>query len=76
MPVVTVKVPAGSLDGHRSKRAKITDVVLDVEGFPSLRPSVHVFIEELPDGSYGVGGQAIDVAKLKTELTAAAEPPT
>lgn len=73
-----MKVPAGSLDGTQKQTliAKITDVVLDVEGFPSLRPSVHVFIEELPDGSYGVGGQAIDVAKLKTELTAAAEPPT
>ncbi|MFT3695898.1 MAG: 4-oxalocrotonate tautomerase family protein [Kofleriaceae bacterium] len=76
MPVVTVTLPAGSLDIEQKRTliTKITDVVLEVEGFPSLRPAVHVFIDELPDGAYGVGGKAIDVAALKASLSAAAKP--
>jgi 4-oxalocrotonate tautomerase len=74
MPVVTVKVPAGALSATQKVNliSKVTDVVVEVEGFPALRPSVHVLIEEIPAGGYGVGGNAVDVEKAKAALAKAA----
>lgn len=74
MPIVTVQVPAGALSPEQKAQliGKVTDVVIEVEGFPSLRPSVHVLIEEVPAGGYGVGGQAVDVDKVKAALAKAA----
>jgi 4-oxalocrotonate tautomerase len=78
MPVVTVQVPAGALSEAQKSAliGKMTDVVVEVEGFPAIRPSVHVLIEEVPAGGYGVGGQAIDVAKVKAALAAKATVPS
>ena len=78
MPVVTVQVPAGALNDTQkaSLISKVTDVVVDVEGFPAIRPSVHVLIEEVPKGGYGVGGRAVDVEKVKAALAAKAAAPT
>jgi 4-oxalocrotonate tautomerase len=72
MPVVTVQVPAGALNTEQKATmiAKVTDPVVEAEGFPAVRPSVHVLIEEVPDGGYGVGGRAVDVAKVKAALAA------
>jgi 4-oxalocrotonate tautomerase len=74
MPVVTVQVPAGALNETQKTAliAKMTDVVVEVEGFPTIRPSVHILIEEVPSGGYGVGGRAIDVEKVKAALAAKA----
>ena len=74
MPVVTVQVPAGALDVDQKAAmiAKVTDAVVEAEGFPTIRPSVHVLIEEVPAGGYGIGGRALDVAKAKAALAAAA----
>jgi 4-oxalocrotonate tautomerase len=72
MPVVTVQVPAGALSETQKANliSKVTDVVVEVEGFPAIRPSVHVLIEEVPNGGYGVGGRAVDVEKVKAALAA------
>jgi 4-oxalocrotonate tautomerase len=72
MPVVTVQVPAGALDATQKATmiAKVTDAVVEAEGLPAIRPSVHVLIEEVPDGGYGIGGHALDVAKAKAALAA------
>lgn len=74
MPVVTIQTPAGALS--KAQKAdmirRVTDVVVEVEGFPAIRPSVHVLIEEIVDGGYGVGGQAVDVEKAKAALAKAA----
>lgn len=74
MPVVTVQVPAGALNETQKTAliAKMTDVVVEVEGFPAIRPSVHILIEEVPSGGYGVGGRAVDVEKVKAALAAKA----
>jgi 4-oxalocrotonate tautomerase len=74
MPVVTVQVPAGALSDTQkaSLISKVTDVVVEVEGFPALRPSVHVLIEEVPAGGYGIGGRPLDVEKAKAALAKAA----
>ncbi|TGY88763.1 4-oxalocrotonate tautomerase family protein [Marinicauda algicola] len=74
MPVVTIQTPAGALSEVQKAAliSKVTDVVVEVEGFPALRPSVHVLIEEVPAGGYGVGGHAVDVEKAKAALAKAA----
>lgn len=74
MPVVTIQTPAGALSDAQKAAliAKVTDVVVEVEGFPALRPSVHVLIEDVPAGGYGVGGQAVDIETVKAALARAA----
>lgn len=73
MPIITVQAPAGSLSDVQKTELirKVTDVVVEVEGFPAIRPSVHVLIEEIPAGGYGIGGHALDVEKAKAALAAA-----
>lgn len=70
MPVVTVQVPAGALDAMQKANmiAKVTDAVVEAEGLPAVRPSVHVLIEEVPEGGYGIGGRPLDVARAKAAL--------
>lgn len=71
MPVVTVQVPAGSLSDVQKATliGRMTDLVVEVEGAPAIRPYVYVLIEELPVRGYGVGG--VDVEKAKEALAAA-----
>jgi len=74
IPIVSVQIPAGALSETQKGAliAKVTDVVVEVEGFPAIRPSVHVLIEEVPAGGYGIGGKALDVEKAKAALAAKA----
>jgi 4-oxalocrotonate tautomerase len=69
MPVVQVNVPEGALSREQKREmvSRITDVVVEVEGIPQLRQSVHVLVTEIADGGYGVGGRAWTL----DELTAA-----
>ncbi len=68
MPVVSVHVPAGSLDGAQKSDliARITDAVVDVERAEYVRPFVYVIINETSRDGYGLGGQPVDetLAKL------------
>jgi 4-oxalocrotonate tautomerase len=70
MPIVTIQVPSRSLDlEQKAKMVRlVTDAVVEAEGIPAVRPSVHVLIEEVPDGGYGVGGQPLDVDAVKAAL--------
>ena len=67
MPVVTIRVAAGSLDAAKKAAmiSKVTDAVVEVEGIPAVRPSVYVLIEEVQDGGWGVGGKAWPLAELQ-----------
>lgn len=60
MPLVQVSVPEGSLSRQQKQElvTRITDVMIEVEGIPQLRPSVHVLVNEVADGGWGVGGKA------------------
>ena len=60
MPVVNISIPAGALSTDQKQQliSRITDVVVDVEGIPQLRGSVHVLINEVADGGWGAGGKA------------------
>lgn len=66
MPVVQVSVPEGALSQEQKQELveRITDVVVDVEQIPQLRPAVHVLINEVADGGWGTGGKAWTRAAL------------
>ncbi|KRQ23270.1 hypothetical protein BKG80_07170 [Mycobacteroides chelonae] len=66
MPVVNISVPAGvlSLEQKQQLVARITDVVVEVEGIPQIRPAVHVLINEVADGGWGTGGKAWTLQEL------------
>jgi 4-oxalocrotonate tautomerase family enzyme len=63
MPIVTVKVLAGAFseDQRHAMIDEITQAVVKVGG-DGIRPSVHVLVEEVPSGMWGIGG-----ARLTTE---------
>ena len=65
MPVVTIQVPAGSLDTDKKSTmiAKVTDAVVEAEGIPAVRAATLVLIEEVPDAGWGIGGRAVDSGK-------------
>lgn len=72
MPLVQISVPAGSLSLEKKKElvARITDVVVEVEGVPAVRKSTWVQINEVPDGGWGMGGHAVTLAQMKAALSA------
>jgi 4-oxalocrotonate tautomerase len=63
MPIVTVKVLAGVFDQATQERMvdALTDAMCAVGG-EGMRPSVHVLVEEVGSGRWGIGGE-----KLRTE---------
>lgn len=66
MPLVTVKVFRDELSQKQSKALieKITEAVTDVTS-EKLRPATWVIIEEVKDGQWGVGGNAISLADVR-----------
>jgi 4-oxalocrotonate tautomerase len=73
MPVVTIQVPAESLsDGQKAELVRrVTDVVVEVEGLPAIRPYVYVLVDEIPRPGYGLGGRVLDAETVKAMLAAA-----
>ena len=71
MPLISVKVFKDELDHTQSQALiqKITDVVLEITS-EKLRPATWVIIEEVKDGLWGVGGDAISLADVR-KMTAA-----
>lgn len=70
MPIVTIKVPAASLDAAQKAAMvrKVTDAVVEAEGIPSVRRGTYVLIEEIPDGGWGAGGQAWTLDALRAAV--------
>ncbi len=66
MPLVTVKVFKDELSADQSKDliGKITDAVTDVTS-KKLREVTWVIIEEVKDGQWGVGGNALALDDVK-----------
>ena len=63
MPIVTIKVLEGVFD--RAQQEAMIDAVTDAMctvGGEGMRPAVHVLVEEVTSGNWGIGGQ-----KLRTE---------
>jgi 4-oxalocrotonate tautomerase len=67
MPVVNVRVPAGSLsqDQKQAIVSGITDVIIRVEGIEKVRPYTVVLIDEVADGGWGQGGRALTLEQLQ-----------
>lgn len=70
MPLVQISIPAGSLSAAQKSAmiAKITDACVEAEGIPAVRQFTCVHINEVPDGGWGMGGQAITLEQMKTSL--------
>ena len=66
MPLVQISVPQGVLTAAQKQEliSRVTDVVVDVEGVPQLRPSVHVLVNQVADCGWGAGGVAWTLAAL------------
>jgi 4-oxalocrotonate tautomerase len=62
MPIVTIKVLEGVFDRQQQEAMidAVTDAMCKVGG-EGLRPAVHVLVEEIASGNWGIGG-----TKLRT----------
>lgn len=60
MPLVQIKGIAGFLSPSQKSELiqKVTDAVVSVEG-EGLRPVTWVIVEDVPSGSWGVGGDPV-----------------
>ena len=67
MPLITVKVFKDELNEGQSKQLieKITNSVVDITS-DKLRDVTWVVIEEVNDGQWGVGGNALSLNDVKT----------
>ena len=63
MPIVTIKVLEGVFDPAQQEAMidAVTDAMCKVGG-EGMRPAVHVLVEEIQSGRWGIGG-----AKLRTD---------
>jgi 4-oxalocrotonate tautomerase len=63
MPIVTIKLVEGVFDRQQQEAMidAVTDAMCKVGG-EGLRPAVHVLVEEIESGRWGIGGE-----KLTTE---------
>ena len=73
MPDVGLFTAAKPLDPDYNVVIKFA---VEVEGLPVVRPYVYVLIEEIPRTGYGLGGQALDLERIKAAVAAAAAPET
>lgn len=68
MPLVNIRVPAGSLSQRKKERMieLVTDAVVEAEGVgDAVRPITWVIIDEVADGSWGASGRAVRLEDLK-----------
>jgi 4-oxalocrotonate tautomerase len=66
MPLIEVKVFKDELTSEQTQALiqKITDAVAIVTS-PKLRPVTWVVVQEIKDGNWGVGGEALTLAEVK-----------
>lgn len=72
MPLVQISIPAGSLSAEKKAAmiAKVTDACVEAEGIPAVRQFTWVHINEVPDGGWGMGGNAVTLAQMKASVAA------
>jgi 4-oxalocrotonate tautomerase len=70
MPLIQISIPAGSMSLRQKSDlvAKITDVVVEVEGIPAVRQNTLVHVNEVPDGGWGRAGEVSTLAQLRARL--------
>jgi 4-oxalocrotonate tautomerase len=68
MPLIEVKVLAGVFTPAQKAQMieRLTDVMADIEG-EAMRARTWVTIEEIDNGSWGVGGKSVTPAMVKSD---------
>lgn len=63
MPIVTIKLLKGVFPAQEQEQMMdaVTDAMCEIGG-EGMRPAVHVLVEEVEDGKWGIGG-----TKLRTD---------
>jgi 4-oxalocrotonate tautomerase len=66
MPIVNVKVLAGafSTEQRHAMIGEITDAMARIGG-EGMRPAVHVLVEEVPSGMWGIGGKRLTSEEIE-----------
>lgn len=64
MPIIHVKVVEGTFDRNKKQDllTKMTDAVETT--YPGLRDVTFVTIEDIPEASWGIGGESITAQKV------------
>lgn len=70
MPLIQISVPEGSLDAAKKADMirRITDASVEAEGIPAARAYTWVHINEVPDGGWGMAGNAVTLSQMKAAL--------
>jgi 4-oxalocrotonate tautomerase family enzyme len=74
MPLIQIKVVKGGLPEEKKAEMikRVSEVVAEIEARPypkeKILPIVWCIVEEVPAEQWGVGGQAVDLEKLKELL--------
>ena len=65
MPIVTIKLVEGVFDRQQQEAMidAVTDAMCKVGG-EGLRPAVHVLVEEIASGRWGIGGEKLTTESL------------
>ena len=73
MPLINVRIPEGSMSQRRKEVMikKITDAVVEAEGYEEVRDYTWVIIDEVKEGSWGVGGEALTVKEMAARMNIA-----
>jgi 4-oxalocrotonate tautomerase len=68
MPFIQISVPAGSLTPEQKSLMiqKVTDAAVEAEGLP-VKQFTFVHLNEVPDGGWGSGGNAVTLAQMKAK---------
>ena len=77
MPLVQVKVIAGVFTAAQKEEMihKLTDAMVSIEG-ENMRAVTWVVVEEVPSGSWGIGGKPLTTAAVKAIAAGEAPPET
>jgi 4-oxalocrotonate tautomerase len=67
MPFINVKVVEGVFDASQKREIveKLTDAMVSIEG-EGMRPVTWCVIEEVRSGDWGIGGNTLTTADVKT----------
>lgn len=65
MPLIQVKVIEGVFDAQEKQTMveRLTDAMVSIEG-EAMRPVTWVTVEEVPSGSWGIGGKAMTTGDI------------
>lgn len=70
MPLIQISVPEGSLTAENKADMirRVTDAAVEAEGIPAVRAFTWVHINEVPDGGWGMAGNAVTLAQMQASL--------